>query len=178
MPIYEYYCSICDGYFSHLARRFDAPAPTCPGCGSDQVEKMVSRVNTVRSETDRTGALEVGAGDVNADDPQAVARFLQNAGEAVDAVAPIEREAFREIIARRAEGASDEDLQDVVDAVPFEKQSFKGNVPTPYEEHDFSAHQTHHQCAHCDHDHSHDHAEKQSDQKQRNPRRSRDMGWG
>jgi putative FmdB family regulatory protein len=168
MPIYEYYCPICDGYFSHLARRFDAPAPSCPGCGSDGVEKMASRVNAVRSEADRLNALEAGAGAVNADDPQEVARFLQDAGEAADIVAPIGQEAFREIVARRAQGASDEDLQDVVDAVPFERQSFVGKVPTPHEEQDVTAHQHHHHCAHCDHDHT---------GTGRDRRRSRNMGW-
>jgi len=45
MPIYEYYCTQCKTRFQHLARQFDAPTPTCPQCGSQEVEKLISTVN-------------------------------------------------------------------------------------------------------------------------------------
>ena len=65
-----------------------------------------------------------------------------------------------------------------MDSVPL--VVITGQVPTPYEGHDFSAHQQPHHCSHCDHDHvEHDHVEEKTQQKpQRDQRRSRNMGWG
>jgi hypothetical protein len=56
---------------------------------------------------------------VERESPREMARFLQNAGSLVEELAPGEEEFLREIIARRAEGASDEDLQGVTDAIPL-----------------------------------------------------------
>jgi len=80
MPIYEYYCPACDARFSHLARRFDEPPPPCPGCGSCQVEKLIPRVHTGRSEAERRAAFEARSGEVNQADSREIAQFLQDAG--------------------------------------------------------------------------------------------------
>ena len=123
MPIYEYYCPTCDGRFSHLARRHDAPSPPCPGCGSRDVEKLLSRVHVGRSDSERQADLQARLRGVNQEDSHEVARFLQKAGDLADEDTLVERDVFQEIVARRAEGAEDEDLQDIVDAIPFPRQS-------------------------------------------------------
>lgn len=41
MPIYEYRCEECDQAFEKLVRAFRETA-TCPGCGSDKVERRFS----------------------------------------------------------------------------------------------------------------------------------------
>jgi len=163
MPIYEYYCPICDGRFSHLARRFDEPPPPCPGCGSREVQKLISAAVRGRSETERRADLEARSREVDREDPREMARFLQKAGSLADEVAPVDREVFREIVARRAEGAGDEDLQDVVDAIPFPRQTFAGPGARDH--------------AHHHHDHEHAHEEAPTGRK-RSPRQARDMGWG
>jgi putative FmdB family regulatory protein len=173
MPIYEYYCSVCDGRFSHLARRFDEPPPPCPGCSSDQVQKLISRVHTGRSETERRADFGARSREVNREDPREIARFLQGAGDFAEEVAPsIEREAFQEIIARRAEGASDEDLQDVTDAIPLPGREEMMRLHEQVHHHNHEHGQGHH---HCDHDH--EHVEIQKSGKKRSPRRSKDLGW-
>jgi len=40
MPIYDFFCSTCDHAFEFLVRA-SAP-PSCPECGSEKVEKLVS----------------------------------------------------------------------------------------------------------------------------------------
>ncbi|NMA43698.1 MAG: zinc ribbon domain-containing protein [Oligosphaeraceae bacterium] len=42
MPIYEYKCSSCDHQFSHLHKRLGEPAPACPSCGGNKIEKLLS----------------------------------------------------------------------------------------------------------------------------------------
>lgn len=41
MPLYEYECGECGARFTKL-QNIDAPVPTCPECGSEQVKKMIS----------------------------------------------------------------------------------------------------------------------------------------
>jgi putative FmdB family regulatory protein len=164
MPVYEYYCPACDARFSHLARRFDEPAPPCPGCGSHQVEKLVSRIHLGRSDSQRREDLEARSQEVNQDDPREIARFLQQAGSLADEMAPVDQAAFREIVDRRAQGAGDQDMEDVVDAIPFPRETAD------------HAHHTGHEHAHPhgqehDDDHGHSHAHTHS------PRKARDLGW-
>lgn len=40
MPIYEYRCSTCDSDFEHLTRSYEEPS--CPQCGTREVEKQLS----------------------------------------------------------------------------------------------------------------------------------------
>ena len=84
MPIYEYYCPICEGRFRHLARRIDAPPPPCPRCGNAGVERLVGAANVVRSEGHHEQQLRQAATQVDADDPRAIARFLQESGRLAD----------------------------------------------------------------------------------------------
>ncbi|MCP4538056.1 MAG: hypothetical protein GY832_13010 [Chloroflexi bacterium] len=165
MPIYKYYCSTCDGRFSHLVRRYDAPPPSCPGCGSQDVEKLLSRVHLGRSDTERWVNLEARSQEVNPEDSREIAKFLQKSGSLAGEHASIDQDAFQEIIARRAEGAEDDDLQDIVDVMPFPRQTFD-HPHDPGHEH-YHSHGP--QCDCCN---AHDHAPKKS-----SPRRAKDLGW-
>jgi len=136
MPVYEYYCPTCEGRFSHLVREYDAPPPPCPRCGTDQVEKLISRVSVARSDQARQADYRARSRDVDPGDAREVARFLQQAGSVAEEAAPIEGDAFREIVARRAEGARDEDLQDVVDEIPLSQQVFTPDGPRADHAHD------------------------------------------
>jgi putative FmdB family regulatory protein len=41
MPLYDYHCSACDKTFELLVR--SSTVPVCPSCGSDQLQRLVSR---------------------------------------------------------------------------------------------------------------------------------------
>lgn len=42
MPIHDYHCPSCDHQFEMLVRSNDTPS--CPKCGSQALERMVSRI--------------------------------------------------------------------------------------------------------------------------------------
>jgi len=93
----------------------DAPAPPCPRCGTAEVERLVAAANVVRRGTYYERRLRETASQVNADDPRAIARFLQESGRLADAEGVYGSAAYRELLARRAEGATDADVTDLVD---------------------------------------------------------------
>ena len=48
MPIYEYECQDCRTRFEKLERSaLGAEKPSCPGCGSKSVEKLISKSSTL-----------------------------------------------------------------------------------------------------------------------------------
>jgi len=85
VPIYEYECRGCNRRVSLLIRSLaSAEAPRCPRCGSAELSRLMSRFATPKSEDAR---LEAAAdpsqfGDLDENDPQAVARFVKRMGEA------------------------------------------------------------------------------------------------
>jgi len=115
VPIYEYYCDVCHGRFSHLARGIDAGAPPCPRCGNERVERTISAANMVRGSAHHRGELRQSASLVDREDSQAMANFLKASGRLEDASGLYGSRAYRELIDRRAEGAADSDLADLVD---------------------------------------------------------------
>ncbi|MEA3309391.1 MAG: FmdB family zinc ribbon protein [Chloroflexota bacterium] len=121
MPIYEYYCVKCRGRFRQLARTFNAPPPACPRCGSQQVEKLVSLVNAGQSAAQRRTQFDQRAQELAHASPQEMARGLQAGGSLTAEVAPfgMNGEAFQEIVKRRAQGATDAELEDISEALPF-----------------------------------------------------------
>ncbi len=42
MPIYEYNCKACGHDFEDLVMGVDAPAPLCPKCDANNVQKLMS----------------------------------------------------------------------------------------------------------------------------------------
>jgi putative FmdB family regulatory protein len=84
VPIYEYECRGCSRRVSLLVRRIASEeAPRCPRCGSADLSRLMSRFATPKSEDAR---LEAAAdpsqyGDIDENDPQAVARFVKRMGD-------------------------------------------------------------------------------------------------
>lgn len=115
MPIYEYYCPICEGRFRHLARRIDAPPPPCPRCGATEVERLITAANVAHGGAHHERQLRETAAQVDANDPRAIAHFLQDSGRLADTEGLYGSAAYRELLARRAEGAADADVTDLVD---------------------------------------------------------------
>lgn len=52
MPIYEYQCASC-GEKTEILVRSQSTAPSCPGCGSPLLEKLVSAPYVMSTETAR-----------------------------------------------------------------------------------------------------------------------------
>ena len=116
VPIYEYYCAVCQGRFSRLVRRIeDDVLPCCPRCGNREVEKLISAASFVRGVVHHRSALRQDATAVDREDPQAMAAFLKASGRLDDASGLYGSRAYRELIERRVDGATDADLADLVD---------------------------------------------------------------
>ena len=98
MPIYEYRCAGCKRrvsvFFQSFAtaeQRVAAGEVECPSCGSKELSRLVSRVNTVRSgsafdsesfgdfdDGDDAGGMFGGMfGGMDGDDPRAIARWAR-----------------------------------------------------------------------------------------------------
>ncbi len=58
MPIYEYQCAKCDQHFEKLVYASDEGHVTCPECGAEQVEKMISFSSFMSSGLGRACASE------------------------------------------------------------------------------------------------------------------------
>lgn len=84
MPIYEYQCQQCHGYFQKLVRGFSDPADlACPRCHAITVQRRVSQVAQLRSDAQRAEALgdDRMLGGVDDNDPRAVARWAKKLGQ-------------------------------------------------------------------------------------------------
>ena len=84
MPIYEYECRGCNRRVSLLVRSLASPeAPRCPRCGSVELSRLMSRFATPKSEEARIEAAADPSqyGDLDENDPQAVARLVKRMGD-------------------------------------------------------------------------------------------------
>lgn len=59
MPIYEYTCNACSEFFARLQRNPDEKDTACPGCGSQDVRKLVSQFSC--SSSADSGSLSGGS---------------------------------------------------------------------------------------------------------------------
>jgi putative FmdB family regulatory protein len=46
MPVYEYRCEGCGERFEEFLSISTKPAPPCPTCGSEKIERLLSKINT------------------------------------------------------------------------------------------------------------------------------------
>ena len=46
VPIYEYQCEKCEERYEEFLHTSTNPAPPCPKCGSEDVKRLMSRINT------------------------------------------------------------------------------------------------------------------------------------
>jgi len=83
MPIYEYRCRKCQKRFSVLTLRVSERAvAACPQCGSRAADRLMSRFAMPKSEAARLDSLaDPGSlGDLDADDPKSVSRWMRKMG--------------------------------------------------------------------------------------------------
>jgi len=84
MPIYEFLCQDCGRKMSALVlSRARIDQVRCKRCGSANLEKLVSRFATPKSEDARLESLAdpSAMGDVDENDPQSVARWMKKMGK-------------------------------------------------------------------------------------------------
>jgi len=75
----------------------------------------MSACNVIRSAAHHETQLRDSASRVDRQDPKAAAGFLQESGRLEDASGLYGSKAYRELISRRMEGATDADVDDLVD---------------------------------------------------------------
>jgi len=68
MPIYDYRCRRCGSVHEVFTQRADAASISCPSCGADDMEKLLSSFN-VMSEGTRTGGATCCGRDERCDAP-------------------------------------------------------------------------------------------------------------
>jgi len=110
MPIYEYRCRACGRRISLFFRTFSGVGtPTCPLCGSEDLERLISRVTVLRSwgeSLDRVPDPE-SLSDWDEDNPRETARWLRRLRQELgDEEGELSEEALFQA------GLSPEDLQE------------------------------------------------------------------
>lgn len=111
MPIYEYACNGCRRKVSIFQRSINTvTAARCPECGSEDLNRLVSRFAFHRSASDVGDDLDDDAflDDVDENDPRSVARWARRMGEKLGEDLPPD---FDEQLARMEAGEMpDEDV--------------------------------------------------------------------
>jgi len=95
MPIYEYRCQDCRRVSSFLILNFKEPfAPVCRQCGSQALERILSRVHVRLSEETRLERLADPSqwSGLDENDPKSVARVLKKMGQEMGEDSPGEVE--------------------------------------------------------------------------------------
>ncbi|MFQ5865035.1 MAG: FmdB family zinc ribbon protein [bacterium] len=84
MPIYEYLCKDCGRRSSFLIMKIDQPSEQkCRKCGSSNLERVMSRFATVRSEESRLESLADPSkwSGLDENDPKSMAKFMKKMGK-------------------------------------------------------------------------------------------------
>ena len=126
MPIYEFYCSVCNTLFNFFSARIDTEStPPCPRCDRQRLERRPASFATLRhrgesAEEDPFAGLDESAmeglmgslmsdleGSGGEEDPRALARVFRRFGEATG-VEPGPK--MEELLARLEAGADPDEL--------------------------------------------------------------------
>ena len=84
MPIYEYRCLACQKRSTILVLSLANQSPAmCKHCGSEKVERLMSRFASPKSEEARLEALTDPNhfADLDENDPQSMKRFMRKMGQ-------------------------------------------------------------------------------------------------
>jgi hypothetical protein len=87
---------------------------------------MVTSANTIHSSSYHRENLKQQAGSVNTENNTEIAQFLKESGRLKDTEGLYGSTAFRELVNRRADGADENDLADLVDDLANEMQRAAG----------------------------------------------------
>ncbi len=84
MPIYEYQCNQCFRKSTFLILTINSPQiPKCKHCGSEDVEKLISRVRMLKSDEARLESLADPSklSGLDENDPASMARWMKKMGK-------------------------------------------------------------------------------------------------
>ncbi len=104
MPIYEYVCESCGRASSHFFRSVSSVSePTCPGCGSSSMRRLISKTFHVRGESERLSSLDMSRlmSGLDGSDPASFERWARKTGSELDSELGSN---FRELADRTAAG--------------------------------------------------------------------------
>lgn len=111
MPIYEYRCGDCGSQTTVFTRSMgDEISPVCSACGSQEMNRMISRVAVVRSEESRLESLADPSNfaGLDEDDPRSLGRFMRKMSQEMGEDLGPE---FDEVVDRLESGQSPEDIE-------------------------------------------------------------------
>jgi putative FmdB family regulatory protein len=116
MPIYEYRCGECGRRFSVFWRTYsdvNEDRINCKRCGSDHVERLVSRVRVVRSEDSRLEDMADPSawGDLDENDPKSMGRFMRKMMSEIGDEAGDLGPEFEEVVDRLEAGQDPEEIE-------------------------------------------------------------------
>ncbi|OGO68312.1 MAG: hypothetical protein A2Z37_11875 [Chloroflexi bacterium RBG_19FT_COMBO_62_14] len=112
MPTYEYGCRDCRKRVAVFQTyvEYGRSEVVCPNCGSRNLKRLISRVRIARSEDSRIENMgdPDSWGDVDEEDPRAMARMMRRMGKELGEDLPPE---FDEVVDRLEAGDDPEDIE-------------------------------------------------------------------
>jgi len=123
MPIYEYKCNQCFRRSTFLILNLNDPRiPKCKHCGSEDVEKLISRVRMLKSDEARMESLADPANlsGLDENDPASMARWMKKMGKEMgEEFAGEDFEQMVDEAAHEAESEGKDDLSMPADTADF-----------------------------------------------------------
>lgn len=112
MPYYEFKCRACGKpvrLFMTFAE-YDKEQPSCPHCGSEELQRLISRVAVSKSEESRMDTLmdDSALAGLDEEDPQALGRFMRKMSNEMGEDMGDE---FEEVVDRLEKGESPESIE-------------------------------------------------------------------
>lgn len=117
MPIYEYFCNDCHQRVSVFFRTFSSAqndTAYCPECEGKQLQRIVSRVRTLRSDEGRMGTQADDStlmAGLESEDPQARAGLMRRMSD--ETGEPLDDE-MSEVIGRLEAGEAPESIEQAI----------------------------------------------------------------
>lgn len=112
MPTYEYGCRDCRKRVAvyQTYEAYGQDEVVCPNCGSRNLKRLIGRVRIARSEESRLESISDpdSWGDVDEEDPRAMARMMRRMGRELGEDLPAE---FDEVVDRLEAGEDPEDIE-------------------------------------------------------------------
>jgi putative FmdB family regulatory protein len=112
MPTYEYGCRDCRKRVAiyQTYEEYGKSEVVCPNCGGQNLKRLISRVRFARSEESRLEGLSDmdSWGDVDEEDPRAMARMMRRMGKELGEDLPPE---FDEVVDRLEAGEDPDEIE-------------------------------------------------------------------
>lgn len=81
MPVFEFKCKQCSKRFAKLVgMTADSTNPVCPKCGSQELDKLISRFTRGRSEDEVLESFEDAATTADIEDPKKMSKLMREMG--------------------------------------------------------------------------------------------------